>query len=428
MTHDQTAQSRMAGHFDEGSTCPCCQNTIDYSQMIVVCGRCNSVHHDTCWSREGGCSSYHCDTRTHREVCGAPEMIITAAETARVTPPAPRQPRSAEEVASEYLPPKPNRLSITSLSALVIAGIGVAATVGGLMMGVTWILISGIAAGLIALVTGAVGMMIINSRPRVHGRRWAVSAMATSMSVIVVCAFALTSYVDGARGAGPVGFNLGREMPTDEELDTMAEPLSRALRANVVVTADHRMESSYGAGVVIGMREGTVFIITNKHVIGDSPRRIGVLFYNGESSQATVEWRAPGQVDIAILSCTVLAGEKIEAPEMLDGMVARGQKVFAIGNPMRLAWTYSDGAISSIREQNAGGQNIMIYQTQTPINTGNSGGGLYDEQGRLAGINTWTQDKSVAEGISFSIASKSILALLGAERSRFLPVPGGSEQ
>jgi serine protease Do len=53
-----------------------------------------------------------------------------------------------------------------------------------------------------------------------------------------------------------------------------------------------------------------------------------------------------------------------------------------------------------------------VIQTQAAINPGNSGGGLYDKEGYLIGINTWTSDKSISEGIGFAIAMESLLELV----------------
>ncbi len=51
-----------------------------------------------------------------------------------------------------------------------------------------------------------------------------------------------------------------------------------------------------------------------------------------------------------------------------------------------------------------------MIQTDTAVNPGNSGGGLYNQQGMLVGINTWTND-SFSEGLSFMIFPKSLLGL-----------------
>ncbi|NQT40981.1 MAG: trypsin-like serine protease, partial [Planctomycetes bacterium] len=76
-----------------------------------------------------------------------------------------------------------------------------------------------------------------------------------------------------------------------------------------------------------------------------------------------------------------------------------------------LGWTHTQGAISQFRIQGHGLRRIRVIQTSTAINQGNSGGGLYDAQGDLIGINTWTQDKRVSEGLNFAIALSSLLEL-----------------
>ena len=80
-----------------------------------------------------------------------------------------------------------------------------------------------------------------------------------------------------------------------------------------------------------------------------------------------------------------------------------GESVFAIGNPHGLGWSHTQGVISQLRTRNSLPP-IRIIQTQAAINPGNSGGGLYDQEGYLLGINTWTADKRVSEGIGFAIA------------------------
>jgi S1-C subfamily serine protease len=88
-----------------------------------------------------------------------------------------------------------------------------------------------------------------------------------------------------------------------------------------------------------------------------------------------------------------------------------GLPVFAIGNPYRLGWTHTQGVISQMRTQDFELHRVRVIQTQASINPGNSGGGLYDNEGFLLGINTWTTDKSLSEGIGFAISLDSLLEL-----------------
>lgn len=62
-----------------------------------------------------------------------------------------------------------------------------------------------------------------------------------------------------------------------------------------------------------------------------------------------------------------------------------GQKVFAIGSPQGLDLTLSDGLVSSLRETPYG----TVIQTTAPVSPGSSGGGLFDQRGRLVGIITF---------------------------------------
>jgi tetratricopeptide (TPR) repeat protein len=66
-----------------------------------------------------------------------------------------------------------------------------------------------------------------------------------------------------------------------------------------------------------------------------------------------------------------------------------GQRVYAIGAPKGLELTMSDGIISSLRELDSG----RYIQTTAPISPGSSGGGLFDEEGRLIGLPTLYLDK-----------------------------------
>lgn len=61
-----------------------------------------------------------------------------------------------------------------------------------------------------------------------------------------------------------------------------------------------------------------------------------------------------------------------------------GQRVFAIGSPHGLELTLSEGLVSALRPKTPG--QLPIVQTSAPISAGSSGGGLFDEEGRLVGV------------------------------------------
>ena len=117
-----------------------------------------------------------------------------------------------------------------------------------------------------------------------------------------------------------------------------------------------------------------------------------------------VQWVAPDGIDLAIVS-VALPAMTIEAADCsrMDPLQI-GERVFAIGNPFGFGWTQTPGEISQLRVQKKAARLVELVQTSAAINQGNSGGGLYDHDGKLIGITTWSSDKRVAEGISFAIA------------------------
>lgn len=132
-------------------------------------------------------------------------------------------------------------------------------------------------------------------------------------------------------------------------------------------------EIGFGSGVVL--TDGIV--VTNCHVIKDATR-LQVL-HQGQKFKATshhTDWDR----DV----CT-LAVEGMEAPGVEQGstdLLKVGAKVYAIGAPQGLELTFSEGIISSLRPVD-GGQYLQIT---APISPGSSGGGLFDEEGRLIGL------------------------------------------
>ena len=161
-----------------------------------------------------------------------------------------------------------------------------------------------------------------------------------------------------------------------------------------------RVVEGVGSGVVVS-KDG--YILTNAHVVQDGKaEKIEVLLTNGKKSSAKLLWYDT-TLDLAVIK-TDLTG--LKPVEMGDSdKVQIGDKAIAIGNPLGLDLqsTLTSGYISgkdrTINLQN-GLQMDGLMQTDAAINSGNSGGGLFDQEGKLIGINT---AKASAEGIGFTI-------------------------
>lgn len=83
-----------------------------------------------------------------------------------------------------------------------------------------------------------------------------------------------------------------------------------------------------------------------------------------------------------------------------------GEEVYAIGNPEGLEKTISNGIISNKQKKN----NILYLQTDAPITFGSSGGGLFDTEGYLIGITTWSDTQS--GDLNFAIPSDYVSEIL----------------
>lgn len=143
-----------------------------------------------------------------------------------------------------------------------------------------------------------------------------------------------------------------------------------------------RRATSLGSGFIIDP-EG--YIVTNNHVIQDA-EEITVILYDDTALKAKLIGRDP-KVDVALLK--VETKRKLPYVEWGNSEKARvGDWVMAIGNPFGLGGTVTSGIISAkTRDINAGPYDSFI-QTDAAINRGNSGGPLFDMDGRVIGINT----------------------------------------
>ena len=166
-------------------------------------------------------------------------------------------------------------------------------------------------------------------------------------------------------------------------------------------TPQERQSSALGSGFIID-EEGVV--VTNNHVI-EGAEDI-VVQVNGEKKFNAKVIGADPLSDIAVLK--IESKEKFLPVRFGDSDKARiGDWVIAIGNPFGLGGTVTSG-ISPARNRSIGLSRYEDYiQTDASINSGNSGGPLFDMNGDVIGINTAILGRSGNVGIGFSIPSNS---------------------
>ena len=166
-------------------------------------------------------------------------------------------------------------------------------------------------------------------------------------------------------------------------------------------TPQERQSSALGSGFIIDEKG---LVVTNNHVI-EGAEDI-VVQVNGEKKFKAKVIGADPLSDIAVLQ--IETKQKFIPVKFGDSDKARiGDWVIAIGNPFGFGGTVTSGIISA-RNRSLGLSRYEDYiQTDASINSGNSGGPLFDMRGDVIGINTAILGRSGNVGIGFSIPSNS---------------------
>ena len=166
-------------------------------------------------------------------------------------------------------------------------------------------------------------------------------------------------------------------------------------------TPQERQSSALGSGFIIDEKG---IVVTNNHVISDAEDII--VRVNGDKEFNAEVIGSDPLSDIAVLK--LKTNEKFIPVKFGDSDKARiGDWVIAIGNPFGLGGTVTSGIISA-RNRSIGLSRYEDYiQTDASINSGNSGGPLFDMNGDVIGINTAILGRSGSIGIGFSIPSNS---------------------
>lgn len=158
-----------------------------------------------------------------------------------------------------------------------------------------------------------------------------------------------------------------------------------------------------GTGFIIS-EEG--YIVTNAHVLADERGRlvssIQAINYEQKTKDATFIG-FNGELDIALLKISGIYNS-LELGN--SNNVQTGEKVIAIGNPLGLQFSVTEGIVSAVHRTGINGLDIYI-QTDAALNPGNSGGPLINKQGEVIGINNFKI--GAGENLGFALESNYIM-------------------
>lgn len=207
----------------------------------------------------------------------------------------------------------------------------------------------------------------------------------------------------------------GVRLELDEERGEVLTPQEVYKAVNpstVTVTAQLRSSTSVGTGVIF-TEDG--YVVTNYHVISGG-RYCAVMLEDGAVYAARYV-AGDAENDLAVLKMieSGYAGPlSFPAARFGDSDALEvGDPVYAIGNPLgvELRGTFTNGIVSAVdRDVEIHEKSMTLIQTNAALNTGNSGGPLIDQYGRVVGINVIKMDSedSTVEGLGFAIPSSVV--------------------
>ena len=164
-----------------------------------------------------------------------------------------------------------------------------------------------------------------------------------------------------------------------------------------------------GSGVIIDTKGD---IVTNNHVVSGE-QSIEVVLYNGSTEQAQLVGTNAAD-DLAVVRIQPFAHMMVVQFGDSSKLVV-GQEVLAIGNPLGITETATNGIVSALNRsltESTGTTISHAIQTDAAVNPGNSGGALINLQGQFVGIPTLTavntESNTDANGVSFAIPSNLV--------------------
>jgi putative serine protease PepD len=218
----------------------------------------------------------------------------------------------------------------------------------------------------------------------------ATASTNTAVSSVTVCADnrtqVLTLAKAGACPANKTAMEIGSNSINAKSISALVTP------SVVSISVRSTAGNGSGSGSIYRTNSTSSYIITNNHVIESAVTTgtIKVEFADGSDVPATIVGRD------RVYDVAVLLVRKGNLPVIAVGdssKVSVGDEVLAIGSPLGLSNTVTQGIVSALnRPVTAGTADSFSYvnaiQTDAAINPGNSGGALVDSRGRIIGVNS----------------------------------------
>jgi S1-C subfamily serine protease len=229
-----------------------------------------------------------------------------------------------------------------------------------------------------------------------------------------LCAAALLSGCTG-QDSGPAAEPPRAAAEVPEQLDSLEQGYQQVVNQVLPSVVQITTADGLGSGVVY---DTDGHIVTNAHVIG-AAEEFDVLLATGRGALPAQLVAAYPEQDLAVIRLDDAPGNLRPAAFGDGAQPEVGQLVLAMGNPLGLASSVTQGIVSAVGRSVSEGEGLAtlgnLVQTSAAINPGNSGGALVDMTGEVIGIPTLAardpEEGSQAPGIGFAIPAATVTHL-----------------
>ena len=248
------------------------------------------------------------------------------------------------------------------------------------------------------------------------------------ISNIALC-IALVHHVQNGKVKN-VNYYYNEYSATEETMSSIA--VSNAKWSTICVSAGgncsdeytfYKNTLSHGAGVIYRVTNDRIYFITCYHVVNGYSRnelwvmlpsqlvpiKVGLVYYSATYDVAVLEYQCKDPE-------AVLEGCKpIDISD--SSYLSLSETVYAIGNPFSGGFTITKGSVSQINALvDVEGSSMREIQIDTPINSGNSGGGLFNAKGKFVGLvnaklNSVNSGKLDVDGIAFALPGNLVVSI-----------------
>ena len=282
-----------------------------------------------------------------------------------------------------------------------------------------------VAVALVASIGGSALTSVINSISRKNEEANAKAAETMSSQTVEPAQDAQDGAQDTQSENG--GYTLEKStLPTSLSSNDTGKSLTPkevyAMNVNACVGIATQITTNVWGQVASASASGSGFIltsdgyvVTNNHVV-EGATSVTVKLYNGEEYDAEIVG-TDEMNDVALLKIDATGLQAVTIGD--SDQIEVGEEVIAIGNPLgELTFTMTAGVVgAAAREINTDGKPINMLQTDVAINSGNSGGPLFDMNGNVIGITSAKYSGSTSsgasiEGISFAIPINDALRVI----------------